>query len=80
MENYPQRAVVLFGIGAILWNSAPRLWTEFRHADEFVAAQNLRVTHYKCVNLKIGLFDRCTVIFVSDTMRGVRTITDWRSG
>ena len=72
--------VVLLGTGSILWNSVPRVWSEYQHADEFVPAQDWRITNYRCANLKLGLFDRCTVTFVSAATHTSRTITDWRFG
>jgi hypothetical protein len=73
--------IVLFGAGMIVMDSAPRLWAEWQHGSEFVPAANLKITGYKCRNLRIGLFDRCTVTY--DTVGGVhapRTLTDWRFG
>lgn len=73
-------AVVLLGIASILWSSVPRLWTEYQRADAFVPAQDWRLTNYQCANLKFGLFDRCTVKFVSAATHTTRTIADWRFG
>lgn len=72
--------IVLFGTGSVLWGAAPRLYNEFRYADQFVPAQDLKITNYKCTNWDVGVFDRCVVTFESKATHAVRRITDWRFG
>ncbi|SED66446.1 hypothetical protein SAMN05519104_4039 [Rhizobiales bacterium GAS188] len=73
--------VAIFGgIAAILWNSAPRVLSDFRHADEFIPAANLRVTSYKCTNWNLVMFDNCKLAFESTASRQSGQLEDWRFG
>jgi hypothetical protein len=73
--------VVIFGgMAMLLWDSVPRVISDFRHADEFVPASNLKVTSYTCKNWDLALLDNCTVTFQSSPGTPPRQLEDWRFG
>ena len=72
--------VGILGIGVILWSTVPRLWTEYQYVDEFVPAQSLKLTSYRCTNWDLAVANRCTATFQSTVTQATGEITDWRFG
>ena len=71
---------LIFGtIAMFMWNSVPRLMSDLWHAREFVPAQSVTITNYKCTNWNGFMFNECTATFVSRQGES-REITDWRFG
>jgi hypothetical protein len=68
------------GIAVLLWNTAPRVVSDFRHANEFVPASNLKVMSYSCTNWNLAMFDNCKVAFQSTPGTPPRQLEDWRFG
>jgi len=73
-------AVVFGAVVVFLYNGMPRLVSDFRHAREFVPAQQFKITNYKCTNWNGFMFNECTTTFVSQATHESRNITDWRFG
>jgi hypothetical protein len=64
----------------ILWESAPRVISDFRYASEFVPATDLRITSYRCTNWDYAVVHECTVAFASTTGQRVGELKDWGFG
>lgn len=73
--------VLVFGtIVMFIFYSVPRLFSEIRHARQFVPAQHFTITHYKCTNWNGFMFNECTTTFVSERTHESREISDYRFG
>ena len=71
---------ILALIGAFLVFQVPRLFSELRHAKDFVPAYSWNVTDYKCTNWNAVMFNECTVSYKSPDTREAHQFTDWRFG
>jgi len=71
--------LVVGTVAMFMWNSGPRLLSDFRHAREFTPAQHFKVTDYRCTNWNGFVFNECTTSFVSQSGES-RQITDYRFG
>jgi hypothetical protein len=71
---------LFFAIAWILWESAPRVISDFRYASEYVPATDLRITSYRCTNWDYAVIHECTVAFTSTTGQRVGELKDWGFG
>ena len=72
--------IVIFGGIGLMLQDAPGVLFDFQHVDEFVPAQDLKVTSAKCTNWNVAMFDHCTVAFESKTGARSGQLDDWKFG
>ena len=80
MDGLIATFILLCAFTVWILQDAPRVLFDYQHADEFVAAKDLKITDAKCKTWNFFLFNECTITFQSPDRKRPSELVEWKFG